>query len=39
MARTLKMEKGSRVAVASRKMIVRPASRISRAISLGVFWR
>src|SRR5262245_5592592 len=32
-------ENGSSVTVASRKTMVRPASRMSRAISFGVFWR
>ncbi len=32
-------ENGCSVTVASRKTIVRPASRMSSAISLGVFWR
>ena len=33
------MANGSSVATASRKTIVRPASRIDSAISFGVFWR
>ena len=36
---TLKREKGRRVTVAKRKMIVSAASRMLSAISLGVFWR
>ncbi len=36
---TLKIENGSSVTHTSRKMIVMPASRMSRAISLGVFCR
>ena len=36
---TLNSENGSSVTQTSRKMIVMPASRMSRAISLGVFWR
>ena len=36
---TLKSEKGRSVAVARRKMIVIAASRMSSAISFGVFWR
>ena len=38
-ASTLNSENGSSVTQTSRKMIVMPARRISRAISLGVFWR
>ena len=36
---TLNREKGSRVTVTHRKMMVRATSRMVRAISLGVFWR
>ena len=38
-ASTLKSENGSRVTQTNRKMIVMPANRMSRAISLGVFCR